>query len=77
MAELPEKQKQALLQSMKTPDLAGQDMAELLGMSLNAFHLNLNRARDKIQKVLTELAPETVSTVKNLRNKPRKTDWAF
>ncbi len=72
--QLPEKQRLALTYSIQKPDLPGQQMAELLGMTVNAFHLNLNRARDKLQKILTETAPETVHIVKQLRNKPRKDD---
>ncbi|OVE80731.1 hypothetical protein BVY04_05165 [bacterium M21] len=74
MESLPEKQRMALLENMKSPNLSGSEIAESMGMTLNAFHLNLNRARDKVQKVLKEYAPETVSTVINLRNKPRKTE---
>ena len=72
IAKLPEKQKQALLMSIENPDLAGSEQAERLGMTVNAFHLNLNRSRDKLQKILTEYAPETVSVIKELRNKPAK-----
>ncbi len=72
MKQLPEKQRIALTYSIQNPDAAGQEVAAALGMTVNAYHLNLNRARDKMQKILTELAPETVNTVKQLRNRPRK-----
>ncbi len=71
IAKLPEKQRLAVLQNVKHPDASGEEAAERLGMTLNAFHLNLNRARDKIQKSLKELAPDTVSVVRTLRNRPR------
>jgi RNA polymerase sigma factor (sigma-70 family) len=71
VAELPAKQRLAVLQNIKHPDMSGDESAETLGMTLNAFHLNLNRARDKIQKCLKELAPDTVSIVRTLRNRPR------
>ncbi|NQZ68885.1 MAG: hypothetical protein HRT89_12540 [Lentisphaeria bacterium] len=70
MVFLPEKQKIALLYSMENPDMHGKDQAMALDMTVNAFHLNLNRARDKMQKILTEKAPETVRSIKELRNRP-------
>ena len=56
--------------SIQHPDASGTEQAEALGMTVNAYHLNLNRARDKVQKILTELAPETVNVIKELRNRP-------
>ncbi len=68
---LSPKQRSALLLNIEYPGLPGDDLSAKLGMSKAAFHINLNRARDKIQKTLKEYAPGTVYKVENLRNKRR------
>ncbi|MCH2175036.1 MAG: RNA polymerase sigma factor [Lentisphaeria bacterium] len=70
--QLPKLQKRVLLYNMEEPDVSGQNAAEALGMTSNAYYLNLNRARTFIQNFLTDRAPETVSIVKALRNRPKR-----